>query len=291
MRLIQARFHMGSAMLLLVVLAIGDFTHVSCETFEDRSTKQYDSAILPLKDNQPSIRQLLEYIHVRLNNSQGMCYIFFCRFRNCVISLFLITDVIMLIISISFSVGSRTFGQIKRFQTALLPIMYKLGVMSAIIFITLFLAMKGVFIGTMILIMNIAFFAAKIGGLFDKGHHGHGHGWSAHQSHGYYGLNKDVHLHIHNGKAAQYVPYSAPVWDASNQGGWSGYNYNSPPPAVHWENGRHLRNPDDIHSSSNDKSDTHQPFEIIYPSETSTKNVQVVTPYRTIKHYTAKPKS
>lgn len=154
--------------------------------------------------------------------------------------------------------------------------MYKLGVLSTIIVVVLFLAMKGVFIGTVILILNIAFFAAKLGGLFDKGHHQHG--WSAGQSQGY--AQKDVHLHIHNGGNNKLVPYSAaPVWEPTSQG-WSSYG----PP--HHENGRHLRNPDDVHVSSTDKVGTAEPFEIIYPSESNTKNI--IEPYNYIKHYRVK---
>lgn len=155
-----------------------------------------------------------------------------------------------------FLVGARTFGQIKKFQTALLPIMYKLGVISTIIMITLFLAMKGVFIGTIILIMNVAFFAAKIGGLFDKGHHSHG--WSQSHSNSY--LPKDVHLHIHNGaKPAQYVPYSAaPVWESTGQG-WGSYGPTQ-------STGRYLGDVEVAQPAFNGKADT-EPFQIIYPAE------------------------
>lgn len=98
--------------------------------------------------------------------------------------------------------------------------MYKLGVMSAIIMMTLFLAFKGVFIGTLILIMNLTFFAVKFGLYLKEGHHQQsvqyvappsehflpqipsGHGW---------GQQKDVHLHIHNGqiKSDYSLPYSS----------------------------------------------------------------------------------
>lgn len=160
--------------------------------------------------------------------------------------------------------------------------MYKLGVISTIIMITLFLAMKGVFIGTAILILNIAFLAAKVGGLFDKGHH-HG-GWSSGPTHS--GLQKDVHLHIHNGNKPppQYVPYSAsPAWEPASNQGWSHY---APP----YESGRHMKNmgnPDEMHITSTDKADT-KPFEIIYPSESESSSQErkfTVGPYNYVKHY------
>lgn len=92
--------------------------------------------------------------------------------------------------------------------------MYKLGVMSAVIMMTLFLAFKSVFIGTLILVLNITFFAIKFGSIL-KHDHGHyisnSHGWAppAHHDHGW-APHKDVHLHIHNahGKPDFSIPYS-----------------------------------------------------------------------------------
>lgn len=128
----------------------------------------------------------------------------------------------------SFEETGRTFGAIKRFQGALLPIMYKLGVMSAVIFMTLFLAFKSVFITTLILVLNLTFFAIKFGSYLkqDHGHHyvggwsppplpiQHGHGW---------GPQKDVHLHIHNahGKPDFSIPYS------TLSGGWDSQPHSS----------------------------------------------------------------
>lgn len=138
--------------------------------------------------------------------------------------------------------------------------MYKLGVISTVIMLTLFLAMKGVFIGTVILIMNIAFFAAKLGGLFDKGYKHQE--WGHSPSHGY--LQKDVHLHIHNSGKQQYVPYSAPLWEPSSTG-WTPYHTPHP-------EGRYMHHPDESQTSADDKSAT-EPFQIIYPSESRTNNI------------------
>lgn len=118
--------------------------------------------------------------------------------------------------------------------------MYKLGVMSAVIFMTLLLAFKSVLITKLILILNLIFFAIKFGALL-KSDHGHqliahsgwsppihgGHGWAPH---------KDVHLHIHNGhgKPEYTIPYStlSGGWDSQPHGSgveptWSsvGNNY------------------------------------------------------------------
>lgn len=107
--------------------------------------------------------------------------------------------------------------------------MYKLGVMSAVIMITMFLAAKSVFIGTLILILNIAFFAIKAGLHFKSDHHSHG--WSA-PPHGHgWGPQKDVHLHIHNSPGKpEFIPYGYPsastTWEhsASPETHWNGYS-------------------------------------------------------------------
>lgn len=167
--------------------------------------------------------------------------------------------------------------------------MYKLGVISTIIMITLFMAAKGVFIGTIILIMNVAFIAAKLGGLFDKGHSHHG--YTAALTHA--PLQKDVHLHIHNGQGhkPQYIPYtsgySSPAWEPSPHA-WNTYG----PPH---ESGRQMTdNPDEMHTTSTDKSDNgdRDKFEIIYPAgQEAQESRKMVSPYNYIKHYQVKRKT
>lgn len=117
--------------------------------------------------------------------------------------------------------------------------MYKLGVMSAVIFMTLFLAFKSVFITTLILVLNLTFFAIKFGSYLK---HDHGnyvglsawsappappihHGWPAH---------KDVHLHIHNAHAKPEfsIPYSTlgghiGGGGGGGNGGWDSQSYSS----------------------------------------------------------------
>lgn len=129
--------------------------------------------------------------------------------------------------------------------------MYKLGVMSAVIMMTLFLAFKGVFIGTLILILNLTFFAVKFG-LFLKGHDHHSHGWSPH-GHGW--PQKDVHLHIHNGHGKQeFIPYSPPSGPAifEHSAGpdthWSGYSNHHV--GRHFPNEIIVKSLDDIDESS-----------------------------------------
>lgn len=87
---------------------------------------------------------------------------------------------------------------------------------------TLFLAFKGVFIGTLILVLNLTFFAIKFGSFLKQDHfisHSHGGGWSQPIQHGHGWGHKDVHLHIHNGhgKPDFTIPYSTL---SGNSGGW-----------------------------------------------------------------------
>lgn len=97
--------------------------------------------------------------------------------------------------------------------------------MSAVIMMTLFLAFKGVFIGTLILILNLTFLAVKFGSFLKTDHH---HGWSDHHGHGW-GPQKDVHLHIHNSQKPEYIPYihsepaSVTNWNHGNyESQWNG---------------------------------------------------------------------
>lgn len=113
--------------------------------------------------------------------------------------------------------------------------MYKLGVMSAIIMMTLFLAFKGVFIGTLILVMNLTFFAIKFGSYLKHDHHQQPsvsyvappseHIWPQIPSNPGWGHQKDVHLHIHNGhgKTDYNIPFSSygNMPSASSHGQWS----------------------------------------------------------------------
>lgn len=88
---------------------------------------------------------------------------------------------------------------------------------------TFFLALKGVFIGTLILILNLTFLAVKLG-LFLKSDH-HSHGWEPH-GHGGWAPQKDVHLHIHNSHGkAEFIPYPNTFEHSTGpETHWSGYS-------------------------------------------------------------------
>lgn len=139
--------------------------------------------------------------------------------------------------------------------------MYKLGVMSAVIMMTLFLAFKGVMIGTLILIMNLAFFAVKLGALLKFEHKPAV--YAAPQPTAWapppvWGQQKDVHLHIHNGYGSK-TDYSFPYSTVPNvASGWH-ENVNSEPQP--WGSyGGHGRSLDKNHF-------------VIYPSNTQSNSI------------------
>lgn len=92
----------------------------------------------------------------------------------------------------------------------MIPIVYKLGIISAVIFMTFFLAFKSVFIGTLILILNLTFFALKIGSHLNWDNY-HGHSLNSWQP------PKDVHLHIHNAHGKNDYTGAYNTVDASTQ--------------------------------------------------------------------------
>lgn len=66
----------------------------------------------------------------------------------------------------------------------LLPIMFKLGVLSTIIVLTFFLSMKAVFLGVILLLINVGFIVAKV--ISHKSSY-----WMPDK-------NIDIHLHTYN---------------------------------------------------------------------------------------------
>lgn len=139
--------------------------------------------------------------------------------------------------------------------------MYKLGVMSAVIMMTLFLAFKGVFIGTLILVLNLIFFAVKFGSLLKSSHHhSESYGWQPQVSGHGWSPQKDVHLHIHNGhgKPDYSIPYSSYPNIGNTNAGWDPNTaaIESQPP--HWSSyahqGRQLTTDSDLTGYS---SNTH----------------------------------
>lgn len=117
---------------------------------------------------------------------------------------------------------SRTFGRIqKKLTIGLLPVMFKLGIMTMVIFTILLLAAKAVFIGKLLLIINLGFIMAKLIAWksTEQQHHHRHQDWSPAQrydSGSSGGSANDIHLHIHNAAPVVYpvarqndLPYGA----------------------------------------------------------------------------------
>lgn len=105
--------------------------------------------------------------------------------------------------------------------------MFKLGVLSTVIMLILFLTAKGVFIGLMLLMINFGFIVAKLASLKV---HAYGYqGWSPPQ--------KDIHVHIHNPDPTKTTHHELPFTAFANgveaAGPWStsGYNVRRQQPA------------------------------------------------------------
>ncbi|KAF6203497.1 hypothetical protein GE061_001828 [Apolygus lucorum] len=113
----------------------------------------------------------------------------------------------------------RTFGVMRRLKLVLLPIMYKLGVITTLLTLLTVFALKGLTIGVLLLIMGSVGLIHKFKVPYHEG-----------------GAQKDVHVHVHGGHQA----YSSPIyhsaespWDRNEQqGGPQGV-----PPGHPWPQG------------------------------------------------------
>ncbi|XP_063221327.1 uncharacterized protein LOC134530435 [Bacillus rossius redtenbacheri] len=81
------------------------------------------------------------------------------------------------------SADGRTFGARKRIAMVLLPIVFKLGVMSTLLVGLTVLVLKGLAIGVILLVL-------AFGNLFGKAAHHQPHGWAPPPP-------RDVHVHVH----------------------------------------------------------------------------------------------
>jgi hypothetical protein len=121
---------------------------------------------------------------------------------------------------------SRTFGRIKRLQQALLPVMFKMGVMSTLVLLLVLMTKKILVISVILLMINFTAIAVKLALAFKSK-------WSSHEHH-HEGHHKDIHIHLHNGAQGGYQhAYSG--WSAPPEisQGLSSGPYNYQPPSVH----------------------------------------------------------
>lgn len=110
--------------------------------------------------------------------------------------------------------------------------MFKLGIMTMVVFTILLLSIKAVFIGKALLIINLGFILAKVLAWKSKGEFGHGSHFEPNQWSPQYGggkQNNDIHVHIHN---------PAPVsYSSDHHQPYSGYAQKTYGPNIHIEPG------------------------------------------------------
>ncbi|KAM7358184.1 uncharacterized protein ACRADG_003240 [Cochliomyia hominivorax] len=130
----------------------------------------------------------------------------------------------------------RTFGKIRRLQMALIPIVFKFGVLSAMVAFLVALGIKTLFLVKVLVFMNLLAILAKFFTI--KANFGHEHvapavpvwNWTPYSSHGWqsspveHHTNKEIHLHIHGGQGQPQVSsYTYGNTDAgvgAHSGGW-----------------------------------------------------------------------
>ncbi|KAH8301168.1 hypothetical protein KR018_004708, partial [Drosophila ironensis] len=142
----------------------------------------------------------------------------------------------------SAAVEGRTFGKIRRLQMALIPIIFKFGVLSAMVAFLVAIGMKSLFLLKVLVVMNAIAILGKFitlkSSLFGSYEHTapsfNYPGWNPHAkeswgttglSGGHTGLaghppSKEIHLHIH-GNAQTQAQLAGQGYTYESQGGWA----------------------------------------------------------------------
>ncbi|XP_022208355.2 uncharacterized protein LOC111064850 [Drosophila obscura] len=139
------------------------------------------------------------------------------------------------------AVEGRTFGKIRRLQMALIPIIFKFGVLSAMVAFLVAIGMKSLFLLKVLVLMNAVAILGKFitlkSTLFGQYEHTaptfNYPGWNPHakESWGSTGLSgpggpnghppsKEIHLHIH-GNAQTQAQLAGQSYNYETQGGWA----------------------------------------------------------------------
>lgn len=141
---------------------------------------------------------------------------------------------------ISCFTEGRTFGKIRRLQMALVPIIFKFGVLSAMVAFLVAIGMKSLFLLKVLVVMNALAILGKFltlkTSLFGQYEHSAPSfsypGWNPHakESWGPTGLSgspsgphhpsKEIHLHIH-GNAQTQAQLAGQSYNYETQGGWA----------------------------------------------------------------------
>ncbi|XP_018793323.1 PREDICTED: uncharacterized protein LOC108971602 [Bactrocera latifrons] len=140
------------------------------------------------------------------------------------------------------AVESRTFGKIRRLQMALIPLIFKFGILTAMVAFLIMLGMKTLFLVKLLVLMNAAAILAKFitlksnfGGYEHSASQWNYQTWTPHATGGWgasapsapysHGSeqhpSKEIHLHIHNGQVQGY--------GAGGHGGSNGWESRSDP--------------------------------------------------------------
>lgn len=85
---------------------------------------------------------------------------------------------------------------------ALLPMMYKLGVITTLLTVLTVLVLKGLGVGVVLMILGVGNLFGKLYSAKQAGYEPSGHGWQP---------SKEVHVHVHNNP--HHTPHTA--WDRS----------------------------------------------------------------------------
>lgn len=116
------------------------------------------------------------------------------------LKLFILVNVYFLLIWHNFFLSEqRTFGARRRIMMALLPVMYKMGVMTTMLGVLVVLALKGITIGIILLFLSLGSFLSKF--------KAHGVPWQPQKP-------LDIHVHVHTD---------------SHKQAYSGWHYGSTP--------------------------------------------------------------
>ncbi|KAH8366054.1 hypothetical protein KR093_008635, partial [Drosophila rubida] len=139
------------------------------------------------------------------------------------------------------AVEGRTFGKIRRLQMALIPIIFKFGVLSAMVAFLVAIGMKSLFLLKVLVVMNALAILGKFltlkTSLFGSYEHSAPSfsypGWNPHakESWGPTGLSssstgphppsKEIHLHIHGNAQTQAQLASQAGYNYESNGGWA----------------------------------------------------------------------
>uniref|UniRef100_A0A034W496 Uncharacterized protein n=1 Tax=Bactrocera dorsalis TaxID=27457 RepID=A0A034W496_BACDO len=140
------------------------------------------------------------------------------------------------------AVESRTFGKIRRLQMALIPLIFKFGILTAMVAFLIMLGMKTLFLVKLLVLMNAAAILAKFitlksnfGGYEHSAPQWNYQTWTPHATGGWgasapaasysHGSeqhpSKEIHLHIHNGQVQGY--------GSGGHGGSNGWESRSDP--------------------------------------------------------------